>query len=271
MKKTMFLTAALSALFCISLAGCTIEISDDTVSAAADAASKVLEDAVISIDGQPVGVSVGEDGNINVQIQPVETVTVPATTSAVTTETAATVTATESAPEVTTAATATILTEAEMRSVAEKLIPEYCGIAECMQLGWVQTDPSQSRPSGMVSDYYLVTDPELQSLADIPVVIAKTLTGEEYTKQVNAVLDQGLPYPVYAEFDGKLYALDGACGSFYGSSEWLSYRFSNVTTDSFTVTGVLRHFEQFDYEQNFDIVRTENGFRISRASEAVPK
>lgn len=264
MKKTMILAAVFGAVICASMTGCSVSISDETVSAAADAAVSVPDQTDNSINSQPADIPVNSDSDSDVQLQPAETATTPAATTAP-------ASLTEPAAAAPTTAAAAVLQESEIRPIAEQLISEYCDIAESLQNGWVQTDASQSHKTDIVSDYYLVTDPELQSLADIPVYIAKTLTGDEYTRQVNAILNNDYDYPVYAEFDGKLYALDGACGSFYGSSEWKSFTFSNITADSFTVTGLLTQFEQFDYEQSFDVVRTPDGFRITHAGEAISK
>ena len=68
MKKTMIALAALSALLCTALTGCSINVSDDTLSQAADIAASVLDSADISVNGQKVDVSVDSNGDINVNI-----------------------------------------------------------------------------------------------------------------------------------------------------------------------------------------------------------
>ena len=67
MKKTMIAFAALSALLGTVLTGCSINVSDDTVSQAADIAAAVLDSADISVNGQKVDVSVDSNGDINLR------------------------------------------------------------------------------------------------------------------------------------------------------------------------------------------------------------
>ena len=46
-------------------------------------------------------------------------------------------------------------------------------------------------------------------------------------------------------------------------------KFTNVTADSFTVTGKYYHFGDEPLSQAFDVVRTADGFRISKAADVV--
>ncbi|MBQ5339296.1 MAG: hypothetical protein IK134_01295 [Oscillospiraceae bacterium] len=66
MKKQIIAIAILSAAVCLT--GCTVNISDDTVSQAADIAASVLEETDITLNGQPVDVSLDSEGNVSVSI-----------------------------------------------------------------------------------------------------------------------------------------------------------------------------------------------------------
>ena len=56
MKKMMILTAA-GALLCTFMTGCTVNVSDDTLSTAAEAAVSALDNADIKVNGQQVDIS----------------------------------------------------------------------------------------------------------------------------------------------------------------------------------------------------------------------
>lgn len=66
MKKQMIAIAVLGAAVCLT--GCTININDDTVNAAKDIASSVLDETDITVNGQPVDVSVDSEGNVSVNV-----------------------------------------------------------------------------------------------------------------------------------------------------------------------------------------------------------
>lgn len=68
MKKMMITVTALGALLCTALTGCSVNVNDDTISAAANVAASMLDDANISINGQPVDISVDSNGDVNVNI-----------------------------------------------------------------------------------------------------------------------------------------------------------------------------------------------------------
>ena len=76
--------------------------------------------------------------------------------------------------------------------------------------------------------------------------------------------------PVYLELNGKFYVLCvGRGGAYSDSWQWDQLQFTNVTADSFTVTGKYTHFGDAEFSQTFDIVKTAEGFRISNASETL--
>lgn len=236
MKKMMILTTVLSAVLCVSLTGCSVNVNEETLDTAANLAASVLNDAEISINGQPVDISVDSNGNVNVNMAQ-------------------------------TAAETAVLSEDVMKAAAMKLLPEYTFIAENLASGWVTVDGSQCVPAPeMVSPYYLVIDPRLQKRSDIAPLIAKTLTGAEYEKQVNGILNS--KYQMLIEVDGRLYASSGAKGTCYDEPwQWDEMQYTNVTADSFTVTARFAHFQQYIMEQSFDVVNTPDGFRISNASD----
>ncbi len=133
-----------------------------------------------------------------------------------------------------------------------------------MTAGWLLTDKSQTLPSDLPFDYCLVIEPDLQCMDDIPVFLAKTLTGNEFKKYVDSLMN----CDIYTEYDGRLYASWGARGSAYDADwDWDGLRFTNVSANSFTVTATFLKFEQYTMEQTFDIVQTADGYRISYASE----
>lgn len=64
MKKQLITIAILTAA--VSLTGCTVNINDETMSAAKDIAASVLDDTDIKVNGQSVNVALDSDGNISV-------------------------------------------------------------------------------------------------------------------------------------------------------------------------------------------------------------
>lgn len=66
MKKQMIAIAILGAAVCLT--GCSININDDTVNAAKDLAASVLDETDITVNGQPVDVSVDSEGNVSVNV-----------------------------------------------------------------------------------------------------------------------------------------------------------------------------------------------------------
>lgn len=246
MKKMMILTAA-SALICTFLTGCSVNISDDTISAAADIAVTALDNADIKVNGQQVDISLDSNGDINVNLAQ----TTKAADQAVT----------NSASE-----TQTVLSNAEMKEISKQLIQEYVTIFDGILSGWITTDEKDEYASDPVYPYYRVTDPKLRSIADVKSFMAKTLTGTEYDKLVGYILGDSIP--VYIERNGQLYALSVGRGSAYSDSWlWDQLQFTNVTADSFTVKGQYYHMGDAPFSQTFDIVRTAEGFRIANAAE----
>lgn len=67
MKKQMIAIAVLIAA--VSLTGCTVNINDETMSAAKDIAASVLDDTDIKVNGQSVDVSLDSDGNVSVNME----------------------------------------------------------------------------------------------------------------------------------------------------------------------------------------------------------
>ncbi len=67
MKKQLITIAILTAA--VSLTGCTVNINDETMSAAKDIAASVLDDTDIKVNGQSVDVSLDSDGNVSVNME----------------------------------------------------------------------------------------------------------------------------------------------------------------------------------------------------------
>lgn len=158
------------------------------------------------------------------------------------------------------------LSEAQMKETSKKLIQEYVNLYDGMVCGSVQTDENDSYAPNPERPYYHVTDSEYQSIADLKSALANTLSGSEYDKMIKLMLEDTVP--IYLEQEGKLYALSVGRGSAYSDTWcWDELQFTNVTADSFTVTGKYIHIADTAITQSFDIVNTEGGFRISNASE----
>lgn len=237
MKKTMIAFAALSALLCTALTGCSINLSDDTVSQAADIAASVLDGADISVNGQKVDVSVDSNGDINVNI---------AQTSAAESQTTA----------------PAGLSEAEMKNISKKLITEYMYLYDGLGAGCAEVDETQLREVRAQWPYLMVLDPELQSVADVEQVLAKTLIYEAYTEMHAMVLEGEMP--IFLPIDDNLYVRQAGRGGAYSDTwDWDGLQFSNVTTEGFTVTGKYTHMGAASMTQSFNILNTPEGYRIS--------
>ena len=122
----------------------------------------MLDDTDISVNGQKVDVSVDSNGDINVNIAQTE-----ANQSAAVTETPA-AQMTEAAPAG--------LSDAEMKNISRQLIQEYVHIYDGLGSGSAKVDETQLREVREQWPYLMVIDPELQSIADVEQVLAKTLT-----------------------------------------------------------------------------------------------
>ncbi len=246
MKKMMILTAA-SALLCTFLTGCTVNISDDTISTAADIAVSALDNADIKVNGQQVDISLDSNGEINVN---------PAQTTV----------ASDQAANNSAVETQTILSNAEMKAISKQLIQEYVSIYDGLLSGWITADDTDVYAPDPAYPYFRVVDSKLQSIADVKAFMAKTLTGAEYDRLVGYTF--GDTRPVYIEREGKLYAMSVGRGAAYSDSWlWDQLQFTNVTADSFTVKGKYYHMGDDPFSQVFDIVRTADGFRIFNAAE----
>lgn len=248
MKKTMIALAALSALLCTALTGCSINVSDDTLSQAADIAASVLDSADISVNGQKVDVSVDSNGDINVNI----------------TQAPAAVTETPAA-QMTEAAPAG-LSEAEMKNISRQLIQEYMHIYDGLGSGSAKVDETQLSEVREQWPYLMVIDPELQSIADVEQVLAKTLTGAEYAEMHAMILEGDMP--LFLPIDDDLYVRQAGRGGAYSDAwDWDGLKFTNVTAEGFTVTGQYVHMGVAPSTQSFDILNTPEGYRISNAGE----
>ena len=250
MKTTMIALAALSTLLCTALTGCTVHISEDDVSKAADLAASVLDDTDISVNGQKVDVSVDSNGDINVSIVQTE-----ANQSAAVTETPA-AQMTEAAPAG--------LSEAEMKNISRQLIQEYMHIYDGLGSGSAKVDETQLSEVREQWPYLMVIDPELQSIADVEQVLAKTLTGAEYAEMHAMILEGEMP--IFIPVDDNLYVRQAGRGGAYSDTwDWDGLQFSNVTTKGFTVTGKYTHMGAATMTQSFNILNTPEGYRISGA------
>ena len=250
MKTTMIALAALSTLLCTALTGCTVHISEDDVSKAADLAASVLDDTDISVNGQKVDVSVDSNGDINVSIVQTE-----ANQSAAVTETPA-AQMTEAAPAG--------LSEAEMKNISRQLIQEYMHIYDGLGSGSAKVDETQLSEVREQWPYLMVIDPELQSIADVEQVLAKTLTGAEYAEMHAMILEGEMP--IFIPVDDNLYVRQAGRGGAYSDTwDWDGLQFSNVTTEGFTVTGKYTHMGAATMTQSFNILNTPEDYRISGA------
>ena len=113
MKKMMITMTALGALLCSALTGCTINVTEENMSQAADIAVAVLDDADIKVNGQSVDISRDANGDVNVSIA-------------------------QTTPAAQTAAAPAVLSEAEMRDISKQLIPEYVSIYDGLLPGCVE-------------------------------------------------------------------------------------------------------------------------------------
>ena len=252
MKKTMIALAAMSTLLCTALTGCTVHISEDDVSKAADIAASVLDDTDFSVNGQKVDVSVDSNGDINVSIAQTE-----ATQPAAATEVPA-AQMTEAAPAG--------LSEAEMKNISKQLIQEYMHIYDGLGSGSAKVDETQLREVREQWPYLMVIDPELQSVADVELVLARTLTGEAYTEMHALILEGDMP--LFLPIDDDLYVRQAGRGGAYSDAwDWDGLKFTNVTADGFTVTGQYVHMGVASITQSFDILNTPGGYRICKAGD----
>ena len=271
MKKMMILTAA-SALLCTFMTGCTINVSDDAVSTAAEIAVSALDDAEIKVNDQQVDISLDSNGDINVNLAQTTVAAAQAennsTTAAQTTIVTTAAPAQTAAPAEQTTAAQAVLTNAEMKDISIHLIQEYVSIYDGIMAGWTTVDDTDVYNPDSGNPYYRVMSETLQSIADVKTVIAKTLTGTEYDKAIRITFED--TRPLYLEKEGKLYTTPVGRGSAYSDSWlWDELQFTNVTADSFTVTGKYYHFGDEPFSQAFDVVRTADGFRISKAADIV--
>lgn len=257
MKKMMIAVTALGALLCMTLTGCTVNVSDSTVSQAADIAASVLDSADISVNGQKVDVSVDSNGDLNVNITQAPAAESQTTAPAAVTEAPA-VQTTEAAPAG--------LSEAEMKNISKQLITEYMHIYDGLGSGNVDVDTSQIVEINPQWPYLMVTDPGMQSIADVELVLAKTLTGTAYAQQHAAILEGDMP--IFLPIDGNLYVRQvGRGGAYSDTWYWDALQFSNVTAEGFTVTGKYTHMGDASITQSFDILNIPEGCRICKAGE----
>ncbi|MBR4627278.1 MAG: hypothetical protein IKO47_06215 [Ruminococcus sp.] len=157
------------------------------------------------------------------------------------------------------------LSEAQMKETSKKLIQEYVPLYDGVCCGSVSVDESDSYNPDPERQYFRVTDSKCQSIADIKAIVENTLSGPEYDKMIQIMFEDTVP--IYLEQDGKIYVLSVGRGSAYSDSWlWDELQFTNVTANSFTVTGKYIHIADTVITQSFDIVMTENGFRISNVS-----
>ena len=162
--------------------------------------------------------------------------------------------------------TSDVLSEAQMKETSKKLIQEYVSLYDGIVCGVVQVDGSDAYSPNPERPYFHVTDSKYQSITDLKTALANTLSGSEYDKMINLMLEDTVP--IYLEQEGKLYALSVGRGSAYSDSWcWDELQFTNVTANSFTVTAKYIHIADIAITQSFDIVNTEGGFRINNASE----
>jgi len=245
MKRKMITAMIFSALLAASMTGCGASSSD---SSNATSSAKVTTTLTVSTEEtQPTTAA--------------EVSTSITTAAATTTEAITTATQTTAA----TSDASAVLDEEQMKEISKKLIQEYVSLYDGMVCGWVQTDENDVYNADSTRPYYHVTDSKYQSIADLKAALANTLSGSEYDKMTNLMLEEDCP--IYIEQEGKLYALSVGRGAAYSDTwHWDELQFTKVTDDSFTVTGKYDHMVDTVIAQSFDIVNTEDGFRICNVS-----
>lgn len=259
MKRMMMTVVILSALLASAMTGCGNDSSDTTAKPAAtvtttEATTETTTEATETTTDSSEAVAdaqttAAEDDQLT--SAPAE---IPEAQAAVTEKPAESAEASD------------VLSEAQMKETSKKLIQEYVNLYDGVVCGAVQVDGSDAYSPNPDRPYFHVTDSKYQSIADLKNALANTLSGSEYDKMINLMLEDTVP--IYVEQEGKLYTLSVGRGSAYSDTWcWDELQFTNVTADSFTVTAKYIHIADTVITQSFDIVNTEGGFRISNASE----
>ncbi|MBR6718052.1 MAG: hypothetical protein IKI77_06875 [Oscillospiraceae bacterium] len=188
-----------------------------------------------------------------------------------TTLNAATTSALSETTAATTSQSADKLTEEQCITYAKDLLDRYVQTYENYVFGdHVAVDSTDQKTVPSDNPDYSTRYDRVTAVAtanDLRKIFAEVVTGSEYDYFNKIAFGDnvyGLPY--YREFDGKLYAAEtGKGGEFFGWM-WDTLKISSITADSFTATvsqtGYGNEIETF----TFDIVNTEDGFRISKSS-----
>ncbi|MCR5305477.1 MAG: hypothetical protein K6E36_03135 [Oscillospiraceae bacterium] len=254
MKRRIITVTILSTLLAASLTGCGSNVSGGTNPAAGE----------ITVSTADTKIST-ETSLDSVSTSAAQTTTEAAARTASTTAAAETKASSAKTTASTTAAT-DVLSKAQMKDISKKLIQEYAALYDSMIAGIVQIDENDMYTPGPAYQYYRVTDARFQSTADLKEALAKTLSGSQYNTTVHNMFEGD--HPVYLEQEGKLYALSVGRGNAYSDSwRWDELKFTKVTADSFTVSGKYVHIGDTIISESFDIVNTENGFRICAVSD----
>ncbi|MBP0986822.1 MAG: hypothetical protein J6S92_00880, partial [Oscillospiraceae bacterium] len=154
--------------------------------------------------------------------------------------------------------------EAEIKNISKQLIQEYMHIYDGLGSGSAQIDETQIQEVRDQWPYLMVIDPELQSVADVEQVLAKTLTGTEYAEMHALILEGDMP--LFLPIDDNLYVRQAGRGGAYSDTwDWDGLKFTNVTAEGFTVTGQYVHMGTAPSTQSFDILNTPEGYRICKA------
>ena len=255
MKRRMITVTILSALLAASLTGCGGNVSGSTNSAAGEITVSTA-DTTVSTETSL------DSGSTSAAAQ----TTTEAAAQTTTTTAAAETKASSAKTNTSTTAAPAVLSKAQMKDISKKLIQEYTALYDSMIAGIVQIDETDMYTPGPAYQYYRVTDARYQSTNDLKETLAKALTGSQYNTTVRNMFDG--EHPVYLEQEGKLYALSVGRGNAYSDSwRWDELQFTKVTANSFTVAGEYVHIGDTVISESFDIVNTENGFRICAVSE----
>lgn len=260
MKRMMMTVMILSALLASALTGCGNDSSDTT---AAPAVTVTTTEATTEAATEATETTTdSSEATADAQTTAAEDDQLTSTPAAETPEAQAAVT--EKPAE--SAEASDVLSEAQMKEASKKLIQEYVSLYDGIVCGAVQVDGSDAYSPNPERPYFHVTDSKYQSIADLKNALANTLSGSEYDKMINLMLEDTVP--IYVEQEGKLYTLSVGRGSAYSDTWcWDELQFTNVTANSFTVTAKYIHIGDTVITQSFDIVNTEGGFRINNASE----
>ena len=166
------------------------------------------------------------------------------------------------------------LTDDEHKEIAKSMIESYCYVTDRLIFGEpLPTDDEVKtvRIEGKEYDvrYRKITVPNQYGIAsteDLKWQIGQVLTGNEYDKAVNTVME-GTCDPIFSEFDGELYLAEIGKGTLYGDWLWDTMTISNVTDKGFTAELQMRSYGDMINRCSFEFTDVALGapfdFRVS--------